>query len=41
MDFKFWNELDKNMKRLFMEMGVLVGTLLVLIVLICLVWNGR
>ena len=41
MDFKFWNELDKKMKRLFMEMGVLVGTLLVLIVLICLVWNGR
>lgn len=41
MEFKFWNDLDKKMKRLFMEMGVLVGTLLVLIVLICLVWNGR
>ena len=41
MEFKFWNDLDKRMKRLFMEMGVLVGTLLVLIVLICLVWNGR
>ena len=31
MELKFWNELDSKMKRLFMEMGVLVGTLLVLI----------
>ncbi len=37
MDFKFWNELDSKMKRVFMEMGVLVGTLLVLIILIALV----
>ena len=40
MEFKFWNELDSKMKRLFMEMGVLVGTLLVLILLISLVWGG-
>ena len=41
MEFKFWNNLDKKMKRLFMEMAVLVGTLLVLIVLICLVVGGK
>lgn len=41
MEFKFWNDLDGKMKRVFMEMGVLVGTLLVLIVLISLVWSGR
>lgn len=36
MEFKFWNDLDKRMKRVFMEMAVLVGTLLVLILLISL-----
>ena len=41
MDFKFWNTLDSKMKRLFMEMGVLVGTFLVLVILISLVWGGR
>ena len=40
MELKFWNELDSKMKRVFMEMGVLVGTLLVLILLISLVWGG-
>ena len=41
MEFKFWNTLDSKMKRLFMEMGVLVGTFLVLVILISLVWGGR
>ena len=40
MEFKFWNELDSKMKRVFMEMGVLVGTFLVLVLLISLVWGG-
>ena len=40
MELKFWNELDSKMKRVFMEMGVLVGTFLVLVLLISLVWGG-
>ena len=40
MEFKFWNELDSKMKRVFTEMAVLLSTLLVLIVLICLVIGG-